>query len=348
MPPTRWRCTRISIAALALLLLTGGALAADRHKLDVDPETEDGILLQRIEQEPTLPRKQALLEKYVAEYPKTASIAWVYEQLLNIYMDAMQWDRVLATADGLLAADPNDLDSAHGALKAAEAMNDTQLRTKYAELAWDLASRTLQAPKPADPDDLPEWTKQVTFAHEVLDYSEYTLASLAAVQTDDLKRAELTLALQERNPQSKFLALTKKATVIELASLNPQKALQLAAEGLATDPDNVDFLMTIADHDMSLEHNLPQVLSYALRILELLQGKPQPARHRAGGMGGEEGQVHRLGELAGGRGLRQTGPLRIIGPISADGGEPTFTTIIACSPPRTFIWVTTTMRWRAS
>ena len=36
----------------------------------------------------------------------------------------------------------------------------------------------------------------MAFAQEVLDYSEYTLASLAAVQTDDLKRAELTLALR--------------------------------------------------------------------------------------------------------------------------------------------------------
>ncbi len=35
--------------------------------------------------------------------------------------------------------------------------------------------------------------------------------------------------------------------------------------------------MTIADHDMSLEKNLPQVLTYSLRILELVQGKPQPS-----------------------------------------------------------------------
>jgi hypothetical protein len=276
MPQTSRRFVKISVPALALLLASG-ALGADRHKLDVDPESEDGILLQRIEQEPTLPRKLALLEKYVVEYPKAAPIAWVYEQLLPIYMDAMQWDRVLATAEGLLAVDPNDLDSAHDALKAAEAMNDPELRTKYAELAWDLASRTLQAPKPSDPDDLPDWTKQTAFAREVLDYSEYTLATLAAAQTDDVKRAELTLALQERNPQSKFLVLTKKATVIELATLNPQKAIQLAEEGLAKDPDNIDFLMTIADHDMSLERNLPQVLAYSLHILELLHGNPQPA-----------------------------------------------------------------------
>jgi hypothetical protein len=267
----------VALLLAPLLLLASDALAADRHKPEVDPETEDGILLQRIQQEPTQPRKLALLEKYAAAYPKATSMAWVYEQLLPIYLEVKQWDRVIATAQGLLALDPNDLDSAHDALKAAEALNDAELKTKYAELAWDLASPTLQAPQPSDPDDLPEWTKQTAFAREVLDYSEYALATLAAAQTDDLKRAELTLALEERNPKSKFLVLTKKATVIELATLNPQKAIQLAEEGLVKDPDNIDFLMTIADHDMSLERNLPQVLAYSLRILELLQRDPQPS-----------------------------------------------------------------------
>src|ERR1700683_5609350 len=198
---------KISVPGLALLL-AAGALGADRHKLDVDPETEDGILLQRIQQEPTQPRKLALLEKYAVEYTEAHTIGWVYEHLLPIYMEANKWDRVIAPADGMLARDPYDLDSAHDGLKAAEAQNNFALRIKYAELAWDLASRTLKAPKPADPDDLPDWTKQTAFAKEVLDYSEYTLASLAAVQTDDLKRAELKMALQERNTQSKFLALT--------------------------------------------------------------------------------------------------------------------------------------------
>ena len=57
---------KISIPAFAMLLaplLVGEARGADRHKIDVDPETLDGILLQRIQQEPTLPRKLALLEE---------------------------------------------------------------------------------------------------------------------------------------------------------------------------------------------------------------------------------------------------------------------------------------------
>src|SRR5690242_6774136 len=48
------------VAAFALLFIAG-AYAADRHKLDIDPESQDGILLQRIRQEPTVPRRLALL-----------------------------------------------------------------------------------------------------------------------------------------------------------------------------------------------------------------------------------------------------------------------------------------------
>lgn len=276
---------KLPVAALALplaaVLVAGLVLdmpvsAVDRHKLDADPETQEGLLLQRIQQEPTTPRKLALLEQYLTAYPKGTSLAWVYEQLLPIYLDAMQWDRVLASATGLLAVDPNDLESAHDALKAAQALNDPELKAKYAELAWDLSAHILQEPKPANPDDVAPWTRRTAYAQEVRDYAEYAIATLAAAQTDDLKRAELALALEERDPQSKYLALAKKPTVIELAKLDPQKALQLAEEGLEKDPDNVDFLMTVADHDMSLEKNLPQVLRYSLHILELVDGKPQP------------------------------------------------------------------------
>src|SRR5580692_863640 len=150
---------RLFAPALAALLVTT-ALGAGRHKLDIDPESEDGILLQRIQQEPLPERKLAFLEKYVDQYPKATSLAWVYEQLLPIYVTAKQWDKVLATAQGLLALDPTDLNSASDALQAAEAQKNTELIRKYAAVAWDAASKAVLAPKPGDADDVPEWTKE--------------------------------------------------------------------------------------------------------------------------------------------------------------------------------------------
>jgi hypothetical protein len=268
---------RQQVWVLILLWVAPGALAADRHKVDVDAESQDGILLQRIQQEPTRPRKLALLEKYAAEYPKTTSVAWVYEQLLHIYKEDKDNDKVIATADAMLAVDPADLDAAYDALQAAQAKNDVDAVRKYVPVSWDLATKALQIAKPPDPDDVPDWAKQMEFAKEVMAFSEYVLATEAAQEPDPQKRAELIQALETRNPQSKFLAQARNDRPrIDLASLPLEKAVALAEKGLADDPDNEDFLVTVANYYIQREQDLPKVLSYALRILDLLPRKPKP------------------------------------------------------------------------
>ena len=267
---------KLYVPAIALLL-AAGAFGADRHKVDVDPESEDGILLQRIQQEPTLPRKLALLEKFVAQFPKATSIAWVYEQLLPIYSDAQQPDKVLATAESLLAVDPRDLESAHYALRVAESKNDNELIRKYAMASWDIACQTAQTKRPADPDDVPDWTKRMEFSKQVMAYSEYLLSAQVTQEADAQKKAELIQALETRNPTSQYLAIAKAPPArVTFASMSPERAYALAEKGLPSDPDNEDFLMAIADHYLNREQDLPKVLSFSLRVLEVLQRKPKP------------------------------------------------------------------------
>jgi tetratricopeptide (TPR) repeat protein len=266
---------KLSVPALAIGL-GSGLFALDRHKPDVDPESGDGILLQRIQQEPTLPRKLALLEKFVADYPKVVSITWVYEQLLPIYKDAKLYDKVIATADAMLAVDPNDLDAAHDALRAAETVGAADLISKYAEISWDVASRTVQTKKPHDPDDVADWAKQMEFATQVLSYAEYVMATQAAAETDTAKRNHLIQALSKRNPQSRFLSNARKETLVDLANISPDRAVALAEKGLLEDPNNLDFLMTVADYNISREKDMGKVVSNSLRILELMQTKAKP------------------------------------------------------------------------
>jgi hypothetical protein len=268
---------RQQVSALALLLATGCVFAADRHKVDIDAESQDGILLQRIQQEPTKPRKLALLERFVAEFPKATSIAWVYEQLLHVYKDEKDNDKVIVTADAMLAVDPADLDAAYDALQAAQAKGDSEAVHKYAPLSWDIATKTRQITKPTDPDDVADWTKQMEFAKQVLAYTEYVLSTEAVQESDAQKKAGLIQELETRNPQSRFLAVAKdEHTRIDLASLSPDKAVALAEKGLADDPDNEDFLVTVTSYYMEREQDLPKVLSYSLRLLDLLPRKPRP------------------------------------------------------------------------
>lgn len=264
-----------AISAFALLL-TATAAAADRHKLDIDPESEDGVLLQRIQQEPLPERKQAFLEKYVDQYPKATSLAWVYEQLLPIYLNAKQWDKVFATAQNLVALDASDVDSAFAALRAAEAQQDTDLIRKYAIISWDAGSKAAEAPKPADADDMAEWARQVEFANQTVAYAEYVLASQATLEPNAPRKAELIQALEQRNPQSKFLSAVKKNIRIR-EEANPAQAFAMAEQGLAEDPNNEDYLMRIANHYMSREEDLSKVLAYSLRVLEVMEKKSRPS-----------------------------------------------------------------------
>jgi hypothetical protein len=263
---------KLYVPAFALLIIAG-AFAADRHKIDVDAESDDGILLQRIQQEPLAARKVVLLEKYAAQFPRTISIAWVYEQLLNVYIEAKQSEKILATAESLLSIDPNDVDAAHAALRLAESNHDSALVQKYAAQAWDVASRASRTKRPTDPDDVPDWVKQMEYAKQVMSYAEYVLTNQAMAQSDHNRKAELLRAVELRNPQSKYLTSAKKEPVrIELASMSPEKA----ERGLADDPDNVDYLMNVADYNMRRDHDLPKVLNYSMRILELMPRKARP------------------------------------------------------------------------
>jgi tetratricopeptide (TPR) repeat protein len=90
---------------------------------------------------------------------------------------------------------------------------------------------------------------------------------------DRNRKAELLRVLELRNPQSKFLISARKEPVrIDFASMSPEKA----ERGLADDPDNVDYLMNVADYNMRREHDLQKVLNYSMRILDLMPRKSRP------------------------------------------------------------------------
>jgi len=273
----RAAATRVRLAVILALLSVSG-LAADRHKLDVDPESDDGILLQRIRQEPTAPRKLALLEKYAAAYPNTVSIAWVYEQMLPLYAaGAGDTGKVLETAEKLLAIDPQDLDSLNYALRAVESKNDYQATARYAKLAWDAASQVAQAPKPSDPYDVPDWKRQMEFARDLQTYSEYTLYSLSAHSPDQRTKSQLIHELETRNPHSKYLSTAKSdyAHAGQVGTSGPIP-VSVAEKGLADDPDNEDYLLTVAEYHMGRESEFGKVLAYSQRVIRIMQQKPKP------------------------------------------------------------------------
>ena len=161
-------------------------------------------------------------------------------------------------------------------MQAAEALKDAELIRKYALASWDAASKAVLAPKPADADEAAEWAKQMEYANQARSYAEYVLASQASAEANPRRKTELIQALEHRNPRSKYLVAVKRNIRVK-EEANPEHAVAMAQRGLAEDPNNEDYLMRLANHYMSREEDLGKVLlTYSLRILEILEKKPKP------------------------------------------------------------------------
>src|SRR5437764_12447626 len=92
-----------------LMLLALAANCQQRHKLVVNSNTDEGKLLEQIEQQTDDSKKQALMEEFIAKYPKHEGAAWVYGQLQPIYTKQNQFDKALEAGDKALALAPEDL-----------------------------------------------------------------------------------------------------------------------------------------------------------------------------------------------------------------------------------------------
>src|SRR5207237_939563 len=115
-----------------LILLTLAATAQQRPKLIVNPDTDEGKLLQQIGQQSDASKKQALLEEFIAKYSKHDAAAWVYGQLQRLYLQQSQFDKALEDGEKALTIDPDNLDVAYNNLKAAEGKKDPDAIKKWA------------------------------------------------------------------------------------------------------------------------------------------------------------------------------------------------------------------------
>lgn len=256
-----------SLCFTVYFLLCAVLAFGQRHKLSVDPETKEGYILQQIQQERDPAAKIKMMNDFVVEFPKSESLSWIYDQLQPVYMKTLDYDKVLAIGNRMLAADPADVDSAHNCLLAAEALNNPELVKKYATLAWEASSRAAKDPA----------YKKTDYALQVLAYSEYSIAALANKESDAQKRDDYMAYLAKINPASQWLH-TSRNDFFSLTQKGATKEQLVAAaeKMLIADPNNEDMLLTVADYYMQRGSNHDKVIDYSSRIVETLRIKKRP------------------------------------------------------------------------
>ena len=260
---------------LVAILLSTNAFGA-RHKVDIDPESKAGFMLQQIKQERSATKKVELMTQFQDEFPKDPNLPWVLEQLQPVYLETKAFDKAIAAGDVLLRVDPSDVDAAHNSLKAAEESKDPGLIHKYAKLAWDTSEVALKGKKP-DAVDKTDWDKQLDFCRSLKSYAEYSVFAMAP-KDDKEKRAEVLKWVEEINPKSAYLkdATQAAATTTFIASAAASAdTVKSAQQTITTDPGNVDALAALAEH-ANKAGDFGHVLQYTAKLIEVLSGpKPQ-------------------------------------------------------------------------
>ena len=256
--------------ALALLVLP--AVAQQPRKFVID-NTPEGQILKQIGEEMDEGRKLALMEDFVAKYPKHDGAGWVYSQMQPLLLKKQEYDKALDAGEKALAASPEDLNSAYNNLKAAEGKKDADLVVKWSAQTSERARKISGSDKaPADDDE----KQRIEYAKQVDTYSEYALYAMALQGREPKQTVELVDALIQRNPKSQYLGQVSGSYLNALIqSGQSAKACPAADKLAANDPKDTDSLLFAAD--CSLQRNqADRAVSYATRAQEALGSKPKP------------------------------------------------------------------------
>ncbi len=144
-------------------------------------------------------------------------------------------------------------------LKESVAKKDPDEVKQGAMDTYVWAQKMINAPKPADANEVKDWESRVESGKEVTTYTEYALSATAvAVQaTAPAKTVELVDALLAQNPKSKYLNDTcANAYLVALGKSGGSAAKQL--DGMAKivkgRPDNITALMALIDSRPSIAY----------------------------------------------------------------------------------------------
>jgi tetratricopeptide (TPR) repeat protein len=251
-----------------VVVLTAGLMAAQRAKPVFDPETKDGLLIQHIQQESDAGAKLRYLEQFAAQYPSHPAAAWVYDQLQPMYFSLKEWDLAMHIGALRLAIEPENLEAAKIALRAAEAKQDPEQTAMWAGRAWHVAAAIAAKNGPTAAD-----------ARTTQSYAEFCLFSAEQKTTDLHARLDLLQALDQGMPTNQYsLKLPAEYFGIYRQIGPEEKAVAMAERILQSDADNVDAIMFLAESHFHKDgqHEREKVISLTGKAIDVLEKRPRP------------------------------------------------------------------------
>jgi hypothetical protein len=263
----------LRIALIAVLI----SMAASAQKLMVESDTIEGILLQQIDAEQDADKQLVLLEKFAKEFPNHEAVTWVFSHLQSNALKSKNFDRVLELAIRILGTEPDDVAAAHNALRAVEQTGDGELVKRWSAVTSTIARRVIKSKQPDDPEEVEDWKARVEFAKQVETYTEYALYYAAVTAKDSRIKSDLVETLEQRNPKSEYLAQMRTSQAVVVRQVDVEEAVRSVEADYAAGKYQVDQLYMAAAYYMQRRTSPEKVITYGVKVLELLETGNKPA-----------------------------------------------------------------------
>lgn len=264
------------LALLAAVLLAAPA-PAQRARFQIDAQTPEGLLLQIAGSESDEAKKIELYQDFLQKYPNHPGKVYALNQVAPLWLKAKAYDKVIAGAREVLAAEPDSAPVAYHALQACEAQNDASCVVEWANATIAAAKKKIESKEPEDETEAETWKAEVDFAKQVITRAEYSFYAGALQSTDPKAIVTLAEGLMQANPKSQYMAQTAGRGFVALLQMKEmQRALEYAENAAAQGLANEDMLLFAADTHLSSTKDYEKAAGYAAQLVTMLPEKPAP------------------------------------------------------------------------
>jgi len=270
-------------AYLLLLVLIGfGAPAGAQigKNVIIQAGTPEDHALLEITRMADPAEKLALIEKFLADYGKGDMAVVAYEQFVNYYMAAKNYDKVFEYGDKLFGVDADNFANGVNMVRAAQEKGDAAKIFDYGEKAGGMVIR-FKAQGPPEGMGETDWEQKkqrvLEDAKDNLTYVEQSVFVTAYRTADAPAKAGLLARFAKAFPDSSYAnqALGIAAAAYQQAQNYP-KMLEVANGLLAKDPNDLGMLILLADYYSEKGEQLDKAEGYAKKALELLGTAKKP------------------------------------------------------------------------
>jgi tetratricopeptide (TPR) repeat protein len=266
---SRHTVSRFSAMLLALCAIASVGWAG--AKPAIDPNTPEGRLLEKVQNEGDLSKRLQLLELIPELFPSTPAVEYAYSEMQARYHQAGNFSKAMAAGSNALILNPGNLAAACLNWRIAADMKDAVLTATWMKQAGLIAERALKNPDP----DMAQATRDCgNSARQAIEQDAYKDAFNAKNPAERIKLLEAFLANHPQTTHAQDIEVTIFLAYREMG--DAAKALA-AAERLAAHNDTrEDAMLLVAESYFKSGKDSNAVLNLSRKAIDRLNKGEKP------------------------------------------------------------------------